>query len=148
MSDHSDLAAAAHDVLDQMRAQGAELDGSDDSLWFVQGALGAMAQEPPGDRASRQFAFSVYIAELLAASCDGVRAQIESGGSAVREVSAVRGDGLTQYVLSWVRTCAADPNADNIVCRFAGALRDFGEHDRAARLGEQLREFTESGYRF
>jgi hypothetical protein len=69
-------------------------------------------------------------------------------GRHVAEVSAVSDQGRRQFVLSWVQKCVEDPNADNIVFKYAGALRDFGQHDRAARLYEQLREYAASGHRF
>jgi hypothetical protein len=36
-------------------------------------------------------------------------------------------------VLSWVQKCVEDRNADNIVFKYTGALRDFDQHARAAR---------------
>jgi hypothetical protein len=145
------LAAAAQAALDRLRSGTDRLDGTDLSLWFVQGALGSMSNDPRaggGDGSEERFAYAVYIAETLASTCEGVRVEIVGDGRYVAEVSAAREQGPRQFVLTWVQKCVEDPNADNIVFKYAGALRDFGQHDRAERLYEQLREYAASGHRF
>ncbi len=138
-----DPLATAHKMLDEMRAEGAGLDGTDESLWFIQGVVSAMARDPSGsDRFQERFAYAVYVAELLASTCDGVRVEVDA------DVRAVREGGATQLVRAWVEQCFRDPNADNIVFKYAGALRDYGEDGRAARLDQQLREMAESGHSF
>lgn len=144
MSDQ--LLAEAHRFLDWAREQGAQLDGGDESVWFVQGVLESMAadgDEEPRERAVKCLAYAVYLAELLAGSCRGVRCVVDGEGTELREVLAVRDDGSLQFTLSWVRKCLDDPKADNIGFKYAGALRDFGEEHRAAEMYEQLRQYLE-----
>jgi hypothetical protein len=139
-----ELLAEAHRFLDWARRQGARLDGTDESVWFVQGVLASMADdtdEEPRLRAVKSLAYAVYLAELLASTVPGVRLVVDGEGMHVREVLAT-GERATQFVLSWVLSCLDDPSADNIVFTFAGALRDFGEHGRARALYEQLDQLT------
>jgi len=137
-----ELLAEAHRLLDWDRSQGAGLDGTDDSIWFVQGMLASMsedADEEPAERALRCFAYSVYVAELLAATCADVRVVVDGEGWRVEEVRAVQSNGgPAQFVLSWVTACVADPDADDILFKYAGALRDFGESARAQALLDYL----------
>lgn len=140
------LKTEAHRFLDWAREQGAGLDGSDESVWFVQGVLESMAEDPdeePSLHAVKCLAYSVYLAEMLADTCSGVRCVIEGEGMGLRDVRAVREGGSVQCTLSWVQSCVSDPRADNIGFKYAGALRDFGEQERAARVYEQLKLYNE-----
>jgi hypothetical protein len=56
-------------------------------------------------------------------------------------VTAVNASGVTQFTLSWVSSCLEDPQADNVVFKFAGALKDFGEDQRAATLYADLQQY-------
>ncbi|MEU1199609.1 hypothetical protein ABZ446_25745 [Streptomyces sp. NPDC005813] len=144
MSDQ--LLAEAHWFLDWAREQGADLDGSDGSVWFVQGVLESMAEEAdeePSLRAVKCLAYSVYLAELLADTCRGVRRVVDGEGMSLRAVLAVREDGVAQFPLSWVRSCIDDPRADTIGFKLAGALRDFGEEERASDMYAQVTEYAE-----
>jgi hypothetical protein len=144
MSDRPEV--EAHRFLDWARGQGAPLDGSDASVWFVQGILISMAgdaDEEPGLRAVKSLAYAKYLADSLAGSCRDVRTVVARDGLVVRDVLAVRDGGPVQYPLSWVRGCLSDPDADNVVFKYAGALADFGERERAAVLHDQLREYAE-----
>ncbi|GAB3989868.1 hypothetical protein GCM10029978_116110 [Actinoallomurus acanthiterrae] len=144
MSDQ--LLAEAHRFLDWAREQGADLDGSDESVWFVQGVLESMAhdtEEEPSLRAVKCLAYSVYLAELLADTCRDVRCVIDGEGMSLREVLAIREGGHIQFTLSWVQKCIDDPQADNVGFKFAGALRDFGEDERARNMYAQLKEYNE-----
>lgn len=139
-----ELLAEAHRFLGWARSQGAGLDGTDASVWFVQGALAAMAgdtQEAPSLRAVKVLAYSVYLAELLTGTCSGVRCVVEGEGMHLSDVAAVRDDGVTEFTLTWVQRCLEDPDSDNVVFKYCGALRDFGERERAAVLQRQLMEF-------
>jgi hypothetical protein len=140
------LRAEAHRFLDWAREQGAGLDGADESVWFVQGVLESMAEdtdEDPSLRAVKFLAYSVYLAEMLADTCSGVRCVIEGEGMGLREVLAVREGGSAQLTLSWVQSCVDDPRAENIGFKYAGALRDFGEQERASRMYQQLEQYNE-----
>jgi hypothetical protein len=126
-----------------MRRRADGLDGTDDSVWFVQGALASMANRTRGPAGSEVLmAYAIYVTEMLASTCEGVRVVVDVVEERVAEVCAVSDRGARQNVLSWVHKCVADPGADNIVFKYAGALRDFNERDRAARLDEQLREYA------
>ncbi|MFF3687866.1 hypothetical protein [Streptomyces sp. NPDC002187] len=145
MSRH--LLAEAHRFLDWAREQGAELDGTDHSVWFVQGVLESMAQdtgEEPSLRAVKCLAYAVYLAELLAGTCRDVRCVVDGVGMNLRSVLAVREGGPVQFPLAWVRSCIDDPRGGNVGFTFAGALRDFGEDGRAAAMYAQLKQFDES----
>jgi hypothetical protein len=151
MSDDSAALAFGRRILEDMRSTSPRLDGTDDSVWCVQGSLALMASDPrtrDGAASGDQLAYAVYVAELLASGCEGVRAEIEADGDSVAEVSAVRDDGITQFVLSWVQNRVQDPNAGNIVFKYACALREFGQPARASQLDDQLREFNASGHSF
>jgi hypothetical protein len=139
-----ELLAEAHRFLDWARSQGAGLDGTDESVWFVQGVLASMAgdtQEAPSLRAIKTLAYSVYLAELLAGTCTDVRCVVEGEGMHLHDVAAVRADGVTEFTLNWVQKCLEDPDSDNVVFKYSCALGDFGEPDRAAILQQQLTEF-------
>jgi hypothetical protein len=135
----------AHDVIDDLKAQGAGLDGSDSSLWFLQGVAQSMAGDPDAQSGAVLLAYAVYVAETLAATCPGVRVVVDVDGRTVREVCAVRDGGVPQNVLSWLRQAVDDPAADNLVFKYSGALRDFDEDDRARVLEEQLAEYRAGG---
>lgn len=136
----------AHRFLDWARGQTEALDGTDASIWFVFGVLQSMGREPgtddgPAYRALKTVAYAVYIAEVLAATCDGVEVVVEADGMTAREVTAVGRAHL--HVLDWVQRCIDDPEADNIVFKYAGGLRDLGEHDRARVISGQLEEYRQ-----
>lgn len=88
-------------------------------------------------------AYSVYLAELLADTCRDVRCVIDGEGMNLREVLAVRKGESTQLVLSWVQNCLDDPRVDNIGFKFGGALKDFGEDERASNMYAQLETYRE-----
>ncbi|GAA5079979.1 hypothetical protein [Nocardia iowensis] len=135
------LLEEAYRFLDWAREHGARLDGTDNSVWFVQGVVESMsvdAEEESSLRAVKCLAYSVYLAELLAATCSGVRCVVDGVGMHLREVFAVRDGAPIQLTLSWIQGGLVDPAANNIVFKFAGALRDFGEPQRAQALLEQL----------
>jgi len=132
----TDLVRRLRGTVDEMRqAAGGALDGSDESLWFIYGAL------LNGNRPVDLLGYAVYVADLLASAADGVEVAIEADGNRVREVTATR-SGRVQCVLTWVRSCAEDPAADNIVFKYLCALRDFGQPDRARVLSDQLALFA------
>lgn len=144
MSDQ--LLAEAHRFLNWAREQGADLDGTDASVWFVQGVLESMAEdteEEPSLRAVKCLAYSVYLAELLADTCRDVRRVIDGEGMHLREVLAIREDESMQFTLSWVQSCIKDPRVDNVCFKFAGALRDFGEDERARDMYAQAKKHNE-----
>lgn len=93
---------------------------------------------PPAD-AGNASEPALYLAELLADACQDVQRVIDGVDTTLREVLAVREDGPMQFTLSWVQKCLDDPHTDNIGFKFAGALKDFGENDRAAQMYEQLK---------
>lgn len=135
------LLAEAHRFLDWARGEGANLDGTDPSVFFVQGVVGSMAEDPdeePSLRAVKVLAYAVYLAELLAKTCSGVRCVIDGEGMRLDDVRAVSDTGVTQFTLNWIYNCLDDPDADNLGFKLAGALRDFGEQDRAHYLTELL----------
>jgi hypothetical protein len=131
------LLVQAHRFLDWARDRGARLDGTDDSVFFLQGVIESMAEdtdEDPALRAIKLLAYSVYLAELLADTCENVQCVIESEGMRLDAVNAVQTSGATQFTLNWIRNCLDDHEADNLPFKYAGALQDFGEHDRAQAL--------------
>ncbi|MFG1795521.1 hypothetical protein [Nocardia sp. NPDC049149] len=135
MSDQ--LLAQAHRFLDWARDRGARLDGTDDSVFFLQGVIESMAEdddEEPAFRAIKLLAYSVYLAELLADTCTDVRCVVEAEGTRLDAVNAVQAGGATQFTLNWLHNCLNDHDADNLAFKYAGALQDFGEHDRAQAL--------------
>lgn len=129
------LVAQAHDYLDWVREGGVELDvddPEDHGIWFIRGALGSVARGgnvEPAERSVMAFSFAVHIAETLAATCPGVQVVVEHRDGAVQEVMAV--GAAVQNVLSWVLQCLDDPVADDVVFKYAGALRDFGQAERS-----------------
>ncbi|GAA2398564.1 hypothetical protein GCM10010191_01630 [Actinomadura vinacea] len=146
MSDQ--LLAEAHRFLAWAREQGAGLDGTDDSVWFVQGVLESMAEDTEEESSLRMvkcLAYSVYLAELLADTCRDVRRVVEGEGMNLQEVLATREGEHTQFVLSWVLKCLDDPHADNVGFKFAGALSDFGENERAKAMYAELERYREFG---
>lgn len=141
---YADRALAEADrFLTWARAEGAGLDGSDKSIWFVQGVLESMHEG--GEEGAlgnvKCLAFSVYVARLYESSCSNVRMLITDDGEGV---DAVLANGVTwvQHTLNWVTQCVDDPNADNIVFKYACGLRDFGEVDRAAALFGELEAYS------
>ncbi len=132
------LLTEAHKFLDWARAQGAGLDGTDDSIAFVYGILYSMASdadEDPAERGVKILAYSVYLAELLASTCRGVRCVVDGDGMTLRDVVAVHDEsGTMQFTLQWVLGCLEDPVADSIAFKYIGALHDFGESERARYL--------------
>jgi hypothetical protein len=139
------LLREVHRYLDWSREQTDALDGSDESIWFLQGVLQSMSRDPDERaslRALKCAAYAVYVAELLERTCDGVRMVVDAEGMTAREVLAVGRARLP--VLSWVLQCVDDPDADNIVFKYAGGLRDLGEHDRARTVYGQLEEYQQA----
>lgn len=141
------MLAEAHRFLDWARENGAQLDGTDESVFFVQGVLQSMAEldeasADPGMTAIKCLGYSVYLAELLASACRDVRVTVDAEGTGLREVIAAQEGGAMAMVLSWVRTCVDDPEGDNVVFKYAVQLDQFGEPERARALHEKLREFT------
>jgi hypothetical protein len=134
----------AHSVLDDLRRQGAGLDGSDGSLWFIQGLVASMSWQPKADDDLILMALAVYLAETLASTCPGVRVVVDAVGNTVSQVAAVGPDGRHECVLSWVLGCRDDPDGSNVVFNYSAALRAFGQPTRAAALDEQLAEYTAS----
>jgi hypothetical protein len=131
------LLVEAHQFVDWARAQGAGLDGTDESVVFVYGVVQSMAQdrdEEPTQRAVKCLAYSVYLAELLADTCQGVRCVVDGEGMRLHDVYAVHESGVTQFTLNWINNCLGDPEADNLIFKYAGALRDFGELERARNV--------------
>ena len=135
----------AHRFLDWAREEGAGLDSTDASVWFVQGALQSMAARPDDEDASLRTlkcaSYAVYLAETLAATCRDVQALLDEDNDVLREVRAVQGD-RARSTLSWVLKFVEDPTADNVVVKYAEALRDFGEHDRAGVMDQQLTQLA------
>jgi len=143
MTEAARVLEIAHDVVADLRRQGAGLDGTDASLWFVQGVLTSMSTQPkPGDDMV-VLGLAVYVAEVLAATTDGVEVIVDLDGKRVDEIRAVGPDRRTQNVLTWLWSCREDPDADNVVFKYLCALRDFGARDRAAVLSDQLRQYAE-----
>jgi hypothetical protein len=135
----TDLLNRVRGTVEEMKkASGGALDGTDESMWFVYGALLDDSRERA---AGMVLAYAVYVADLLATGIDGVEVAIEADGNRVQEVTATR-QGRTQCALSWVLRSIDDPAADNIVFKYACALRDFGQPERAKVLDEQLALFT------
>jgi hypothetical protein len=131
------LLAEAHRFIDWAREQGAGLDGTDESVAFIYGVVESMAQEgdeAPEQQAVKCLAYSVYLAELLADTCRGVRCVIDGEGMRLDDVRAVHENGVSQHTLNWIYNCLDDPEADNLIFKYAGALRDFGEVERARHV--------------
>jgi hypothetical protein len=137
----TDLLTRVRATIEEMaQASGGSLDGTDESIWFIYGALLDDSRERP---AGMVLAYAVYVADLLAGGIDSVEVAIEADGNHVREVTATRHQRV-QGVLSWVLKCIDDPDADNIVFKYACALRDFGQAERAKVLDSQLALFSTS----
>jgi hypothetical protein len=135
----TDLLVRTRTAVEELkRASAGALDGTDESLWFLYGALLDRDRKRP---ASDLLCYAVYLADLLASAADGVEVAIDAEGNQVREVTATRGTRV-QCVLSWVLRCVDDPAADNIVFKYACALRDFGRAERARALDDQLALFA------
>lgn len=134
------MLAVGRDVVDQMRANGAELDGTDESVWFVHGAIASIADADNAQEAEvKQFAYSVYLADLLAATCAGVATSVAVDDGAITEVVATGAADREEHTLSWVRGAVHAPEADNIVFKYASALLAQGESARGEALLQLLR---------
>ncbi len=142
---YADQALAEADrYLEWERAEGAELDGTDDSIWFLQGILQSMHQMgEEGPLADvKRLAYAVYVARLYERTCPGVRMYVTDNGEAVDGVLARGPNSVIQFTLNWVTECIEDPDADNIVFKYACGLRDFGEVARATDLLRALEAYT------
>ncbi|MEC3917911.1 hypothetical protein [Nocardia sp. CDC160] len=141
-----ELLAEAHRFLIWARENGADLDGTDESVFFVQGVVESMStdgDEEPSLRAVKLLAYSVYLAEVLAATCPGVTRVVKGEVMHLEDVYAVHENGTVEFTLNWIRSCLDDPEGDNVVFKYAGALRDFGERDRSRALTEMLEALRE-----
>ena len=141
---YADRALAEADrYLEWERSQGAELDGTDESIWFLQGILQSMHElREEGALANLKcLAYAVYIARVYERTCRSVQVHVTNDGEAVDGVLA-RGPRAIQFTLNWVLECVEDPDADNIVFKYACGLRDFGEPARAANLLGALEAYT------
>lgn len=125
-------------VLDDLRRQTDDLDGSDGSIWFVFGILSDRNVKGQTDFTTDVAALALYIADTLATTCRAVQVDVVASGDTLQDINAVQRDGAVEFVLNWVWQCLQDPDADNIVFKYAGALRDFGENERAQRLHGEL----------
>ncbi|WP_433574769.1 hypothetical protein [Nocardia brasiliensis] len=136
------LLGEAQRFLEWVKGTTTELDASDGSVFFIQTALESMAKTPGDDpmRTVQCLAYSIYVADLLADRCQGVRRVVEREGAHLSDVLAVRDDGSAHSTLSWIEGCLDDPRSDDIVFRYAGALRDFGAFDRARAIYTKLSE--------
>ncbi|WP_196223603.1 hypothetical protein, partial [Nocardia seriolae] len=138
--------AEAHRFLEWARENGADLDGTDESVFFVQGVVESMSRdsdEEPALRAVKLLAYSVYLAEILAEACPGVTRVVKGEGMHLEDVYAVHENGTVEFTLNWIHSCLDDPEGDNLVFKYAGALRDFGAHDRSQALAEMLETLRE-----
>lgn len=101
-----------------------------------------MARTPENDpmRTVQSLAYAIYLADLLADRCPGVRRIFERDETHLSDVRAVRAGGPDQSTLSWIESCLDDPRSENIVFRYAGALRDFGAFERAKAIFTRLCE--------
>jgi hypothetical protein len=86
-------------------------------------------------------ALALHIADTLAATCRDVRVDVVASDGNLQDINAVQRGGAVELVLNWVWQCLHDPDADNIVFKYAGALRDFGEDARAERLYGELEAY-------
>jgi hypothetical protein len=130
-------------TLDELRGQTDELDGTDGSIWFVLGLLSDRHAKGHTDFTTNLAALTLYIADTLAATCRDVEVAVEASDGRLHDVNAVQREGAVQLVLNWVWQGLHDPDADNIVVKYAGALRDFGETIRAERLYHELDDHRE-----
>ena len=125
-------------VLDDLRRQTDSLDGTDGSIWFVFGILSDRHAKGHTDFTTDLAALALYIADTLAATCRDVEVAVVASEGSLHDINAVQHGGSVELVLNWVWQCLHDPDADNIVFKYAGALRDFGETARAERLNGDL----------
>lgn len=95
-------------------------------------------EEAPSLRAVKLLGYSVYLAELLARTCPGVRCVIDGEGMRLDDVRAVDDAGVVQFTLNWIYNCLDDPDGDDLGFKFICALRDFGELERARHLKDLL----------
>ncbi len=111
---YADLALAEADrYLEWERAEGTELNGTDDSIWFLQGILQLMhdlGEDCPLADVKR-LAYSVYVARLYERTCRDVRMYVTDDGSAVDGVLVRGPDSVRQFTLNWVSGCIEDPDA-------------------------------------
>jgi hypothetical protein len=128
-------------VLDDLRRQTDQLDGSDDSIWFVFGILSDRNAKGQTDFTADLAALALHIADTLAATCRDVQVDVVASNGGLQDINAVQRGGAVELVLNWVWQCLHDPDADNIVFKYAGALRDFGEDARAERLYGELEAY-------
>lgn len=128
-------------VLDDLRRQTDKLDGSDGSIWFVLGILSSRNAKGHTDFTIDLAALALYIADTLAATCRDVEVDIVASDGNLQDINAVQRGGAVEFVLNWVWQCLHDPDADNVVFKYAGALRDFGEGARAERLYGELEAY-------
>ncbi|MFJ9371435.1 hypothetical protein ACIRRA_44540 [Nocardia sp. NPDC101769] len=94
----------------------------------------AKIEDPPRERAVRLLGYSVYLADLLAQRCSGVRVVVEGEGMRMDDVLAVHEDGRIAFTLNWIYNCLDDPEADNLPYKYAGTLRTFDDHERAQKI--------------
>ena len=132
---------AVRRVLDDLRHQTDGLDGADDSIWFVLGILADRNAKGHTDFTADLAALALYIADMLAATCRDVHVDVVASGEGLQDINAVQRDGSVEFVLNWIWKCLHDPDADNIVFKYAGALRGFGEVTRAERLYGELEAY-------
>jgi hypothetical protein len=128
-------------VLDDLRRQTDKLDGTDASIWFVFGVLADRNAKGHTDFTADLAALALHIADTLAATCQDVRVDVVASDGNLQDINAVQRGGAVELVLNWVWQCLHDPDADNIVFKYAGALRDFGEDARAERLYGELEAY-------
>ena len=128
-------------TLDELRRQTDKLDGTDGSIWFVLGILSDRHAKGHTDFTTDLAALVLSIADTLAATCRDVEVAVVASDGRLHDINAVQREGAVQLVLNWVWQCLHDPDADNIVFKYAGALRDFGETARAEHLYHELDEY-------
>ncbi|MFI6218568.1 hypothetical protein ACIBCD_41710 [Nocardia brasiliensis] len=132
----------AQRFLEWVKGTTTELDASDDSVFFVQAVLESVAKTPENApiRTVQSIAYAIYLADLLSDRCRGVRLMVERNASHLRDVLAVRDGGPELSTLSWIESCLDDPRSGEIIFRYAGALRDFGEFNRSKSILNRLSE--------
>jgi hypothetical protein len=129
--------------LDELRRQTDKLDGTDRSMWFVLGILSDRHAKGHTTFTTDLAALALYIADTLAATCRDVEVKIVASDGRLQDINAAQRDGAVEFVLNWVWQCLHDPDEDNIVFKYAGALRDFGETARAQRMSDDLKAYHE-----
>lgn len=139
--DMSTPAQAVRRILEDLRRQTDKLDDSDGSIWFVFGILSDRHAKGDTDFTADLAALALHIAETLAATCRDVQIDIVASDGKLQDINAVQRGGAVEFVLNWVWQCLHDPDVDNIVFKYAGALRDFGEGARAERLYRELEAY-------